>query len=455
MSLSPSRQVAYDVFHSVMFENREVRASFDYQLKKTKLKPKDKSLAYEIIQGSLRWYSKIQWILQNIATRDLDGTSSFVQTALVCGTYQIFYLSRVPDRATVNESVEYLKSKKLLKATGFVNGILRQVASKSKYFPKPDKKKKPAEYLALQFSHPKWIVDRWLARFSFERLETILAAHNGPQPYHVRINLKRTSLEAAPELQKNLLKNERTPSKKRPLRTCLELEKFPKTGPDSLFDQGYFAIQGESSQLSAQLVDTEGEPEILDACCGPGGKSGAIFERMNEGSKLLAIDPAESQIKRFHANLGLLGHVPNKQIEVLQSTLEDLDAKRTFDRILIDAPCSGLGTLRQHPEGKWRKKPGCVGKFAEQQRSLLTEGLKRLKKGGELVYSVCSFEPEESTDHLDWLMDSYADKLEVVSPLDRIPSYYRKYVTRKHVLLLYSGNDDGLGGFSSFVVRCK
>ncbi len=453
MSVSPSRKVAYDVFHSVMFENREVRASFDYNLKKTKLKPKDKALAYEIIQGSLRWYSKIRWILQNIASRELDQTNSFVQAALVCGTYQIFYLSRVPDRATVNESVEYLKSKKLMKATGFVNGILRQVASKSKYFPKPDKKEKPAEYLALQFAHPKWIVDRWIARFSFERLETILAAHNGPQPHHVRINGLKTPQDDVPELRKNLLKEENTPSKKKPLRSCLELEKFPSTIPESLFGQGYFAIQGESSQLSAQLVDLEGKLDILDACCGPGGKSGALFERMNEQSTLLAIDPSEGQIKRFHSNLETLGHLPSGRIEVKKSSLEELDVSKQFDRILVDAPCSGLGTFRQHPEGKWRKKPDCVRRFADLQKTLLSESLKRLKPGGELVYSVCSFEPEESTAHLEWLLEEYAGKIEVISPSERIPSYYRKYVTRKNLLVLYSGNDDGMGGFSSFVIR--
>ena len=453
MSLSPSRLVAYDVFHSVMFENRDVRRSFDYHLNKTKLKSKDKALAYEIIQGSLRWYSKIQWILQNIATRELEGTHPYVQTALVCGTYQIFYLQRVPDRATVNESVEYLKNKKLMKATGFANGILRQVASKSKYFPKPDKEKKPVDYLALQFAHPKWIVDRWYKRFPYARLESILAAHNQPQPYHVRINTDKTPLEKVGELQTKLLKDERTPCKKRPLRTCLELEKFPSMEPESLFNSGFIAIQGESSQLAVQLVETSPGVKVLDACCGPGGKTGAIAERLGEGSTLLAIDPAKGQIKRCTENLERLGHLNKDHIEIKLSTLEDLPDARDFDRILLDAPCSGLGTLRQHPEGKWRKKAGIVRQFAEQQRVLLTESIKRLRAGGELVYSVCSFEPEETTQQLQWLLEEYPGKLEVVSPLDRIPSYYRKYVTRDHVLMLYSGNDDGLGGFSSFVLR--
>jgi len=457
MSVSPSRQLAYDVFHSVMFEKREVRASFDYHLKKKKIKPKDKALAFEIIQGSIRWYSKMRWILQNIATRELEKTNPFVQTALLCGTYQIFYLDRVPDRATVNESVEYLKSKRLLKATGFVNGILRQVASKSKYFPKPDKKEKPAEYLALQFAHPKWVVDRWLSRFNFERLEEMLGAHNAPQPYHVRINLKKTTLEEAPGLQTALLRDERTPSKKRPLRSCLQLENFPSMQPGSAFQKGLIAIQGESSQLTSQLMDLGGDFKVLDACCGPGGKSGALFERMSEKSTLVAIDPSEFQIKRLHENLELLGHLPSKRIKTQQTSLEELKSNETdkFDRILLDAPCSGLGTFRQHPEGKWRKKPGCVAKFADQQRALLTQALSHLKPGGELVYSVCSFEPEESKEHLEWLLAEYKDDIEVISPADRIPSYYRKYVTRQHMLVLYSGNEDGLGGFSSFVVKYK
>ena len=171
-SMTLAREIAMDSLVEVLEKYQKPEVLLDRAFTKhgNAIKRIDRNLAKEILYGSLRWYSKIYWILQNISRKDLDKSSPQIRASLVCGTYQIFYMDRIPDRAAVNESVEYIRKRRQTSATSFINGILRKVASKSQYFPKPDKKEKPVDYLSLQFAHPSWLVKKWSQNFSFERL---------------------------------------------------------------------------------------------------------------------------------------------------------------------------------------------------------------------------------------------------------------------------------------------
>ncbi|NBQ52084.1 MAG: hypothetical protein EBU49_00675, partial [Proteobacteria bacterium] len=213
------------------------------------MKRLDRNLVKELLYGSLRWYSKIYWILQNISSRNLDQTSPEVRAALVIGTYQIFYMDRVPERAAVNESVEYVRSKGQANAVPFVNGILRQIARRAEYFAKPDKTRQPIDYLALQFAFPRWMIERWMKQFRLERLETMLPAMNLPPPYTIRINTLKTPVSEAHLFQTELLRQEKTHSDRCNLRGALHCKEAPDTDPDSLFAAGWYTIQDEASQL--------------------------------------------------------------------------------------------------------------------------------------------------------------------------------------------------------------
>ena len=177
-------------------------------------------------------------------------------------------------------------------AVSFVNGILRQIARRAEYFAKPDKKAKPAEYLALQFAHPLWIVRRWLEAFGFERMETMLASNNQPPPWSVRVNALKTPLTDINTLQNALLRDESTHSERRPLRSALTLKESPNLDAESWFGKGYYTIQDEASQLIAHLVDPKPGEVIVDAAAGPGGKLSHVYE-MAEGK-------AEIKIGRAH-----------------------------------------------------------------------------------------------------------------------------------------------------------
>lgn len=452
MSLSLARELAYDTYVAVMNHKKKPEEVLDdlYLEHKSKIKRLDRNFVKEVLFGSLRWHAKIYWILQNTSKRDLNKSSGEIRAALVMGTYQIYYMDRVPDRAAVNESVEYVRKKGQANACSFVNGILRQIARRAQYFPKPDKEAEPVEYLALQYSHPEWIVRRWIRHFSFARLSGILAANNKPPPISVRVNTLKTPLEETHLLQQKMLKQESIHTERRPLRGSFRLKSAPKLGKDQLFGQGYYTIQDESSQLVGHLVQP-GEGEfIVDACAGPGGKISQIYEMSDGKAALLGIERDQRQFDRLVETMNRLGH---SNAELLHQDFTSWSPGERVDKILLDAPCSGLGVLKRHPEGKWQKSEGAIALMAETQHKLLRHALPRIKAGGELIYSVCSFEPEESQQQLGSLLKEYGDRIEVVAPGERLADYYKKYVTRDQVLLVYAGNQDEMDGFSAFVVR--
>jgi len=446
-----AREFAYDTFTKVIEQGK----CPDLLLEEAYRAPNglnrlDRAFIKELLFGTLRWYSKIFWIVQNTSKRDLKTSSPEIRSALVLGAYQIFYMDRVPDRAAVNESVEYVRKKGQAAGSGFVNGILRSIARRAEYFAKPDKDKNPSEYLSLQYAHPQWIVQRWSKSFNFDKMREILSSNNQVPPYTIRVNSSKVAAEALPEFRSLLLKDEKNHSERRALRSCLHLRDAPHFEEGTLFQRGFYTIQDESSQLIAHLVDPKANELVIDACAGKGGKTGHLYELANGEITLIALDKKEDQLKLARESMQRLGH---EKITFLQSDFLEYKPTEAPDKILLDAPCSGLGVLRRHPEGKWQKTLAIIPTLARQQRALLQHGFEMLKKGGEIVYSVCSFETEEVLDHLDWVCKHYGKQVELISPISRLPDYYKRFVTRENVLLVYSGNKDAMDGFGAFILR--
>lgn len=454
MSLTLAREIAYDAFVAVMFENKKPEEILDeyYTAHDDKIKRLDRNFIMEMLYCSLRWYGKMFWILQKTSKRDLKESPPAVQTALVMGMYQIYYMDRVPDRAAVNESVEYVRKKGQANACSFVNGILRQIARRAEYFAKPDQKTHPVDYLALQFSHPDWIVRRWYERFKFEKLEQMLAANNQPPPITIRWNTMSAVYPELVNLQEDLLRKERIHSERRPLRIALRLKSHPPTGEGSLFAGGHFTYQDEASQLIGFLVAPESGQTVVDTCAGPGGKLTHIYEAAKGDFNLIAIEKNPRQMQRAKDNMERMQHL---QVEWVETDFLTWQPQRPVDKILLDAPCTGLGVLRRHPEGKWQKQRDSIPKIAGVQWDMIQLALQQLKIGGELIYSVCSFETEETEDHLKRLQETYQEKIEIISPVARLPDYYKKYVTRTNLLHIFPGNQDDMDGFGAFIVKLK
>ena len=448
-----ARQLSYDAFSKVITNKGradDITRSL-YQNYKNNLTPLDYKFIKEILYGGLRWYGKISWILQKTSKRDINSLSAATKSALVLGTYQIFYMDKVPDRSAVNESVEYIKDRGEKSAAPYVNGVLRSIARRSEYFVKPDKDKNPADYLSLQYSHPKWMVKRWLEKFGFERTKNLLLANNKIPPCTIRINQDFTKVG---KLQEQILKEEKQKTKKQHLPYCLTLQKYNFFTKDSMFSKGMFTIQDEASQLVGEISNPQVGEVILDACLGPGGKSGQAYEAVKGQANIIAIDKSIEQITKAKSNLTRLGH---KNITIQQKDFLDPKAFKKgqkFNKILLDAPCSGLGVIRRYPEGKWNKKPSIISNCAKLQRQMLDRSVKLLKDEGEIVYSVCSFEPEESSHHLNYLLEKYKE-LELVCLKTRVHEYYRRFICRSGELIVTPGSREDMDGFGVFVVKKK
>lgn len=454
MSLSLAREIAYDTFSEVMDKRLKPETVLEqkYTQFAKKLKRLDRNFIKELVYGSLRWQGKLFWILQNTSKRDLNKSSPEIRAALILGTYQIYYMDRVPDRAAVNESVEYIRKKGQSSACSFVNGILRQIARRAEYFAKPDKTTKPKEYLALQFSHPEWLVARWLKQFKFEKLQQMLAQNNQPPHFTVRVNSLKTRPEDTHILQETLLRDEKIRSERRTLRSSLRLKETPLMNAESLFGKGFFTVQDEASQLIAYLVDPQEGEHIADVCAGPGGKLSHVYELGKENIELFAIEKNDIQLQRAKDNMQRMGF---EKLHWVHEDFLNWKPKKKMEKILLDAPCTGLGVLRRHPEGKWHKSASGIKDITQNQYEMICHALAQLKVGGHLIYSVCSFEPEESEAHVKRLQNEFGDKIEIVSPVSKLPDYFKKYVTRKNILSIYAGNPDDMDGFAAFIIKLK
>lgn len=450
--VTKAREIAYDSFTEVMEQGRvpEQILALKFREHSKDLRPLDRAFIKELLFGSFRWYSKINWILTKTSKRDLSKLSSEVRAALTLGTYQVFYMDRVPDRAAVNESVNYMRFKKQASASGFVNGVLRSIARRAEYFAKPDRDKNPVEFLSLQYAHPRWIVSRWLNTFGFERTKLILSSNNKVPPLTIRVNCLKISFESIQELRSSLLRNERVKSEKRPLRSSLRLLSAPNFASELNFKQGLYTIQGEASQLIAPLIDPQENEVIIDACAGRGGKTGHIFELSQAKAKIFAVERDNNKLQQAREAMTRLGH---EGIEWVCKDFLKYKPKEKVDKILLDSPCSGLGVLRRHPEGKWQKNYSSSLGLLKVQRSLIEHAISLLKPGGRLVYSVCSFELEETYAHLEWINKEHTKRVRLVSPLPMLTDYYKRFVTRENILVIYSSNKDDMDGFSAIVLE--
>ena len=455
LSLSPARELAYDAFVAV-FEHGESAAAVLqrlYNRDDPKFKRVNRAFVEEVLFGALRWQSKIYWILQNTSRRALDKLSPEVRTALVLGAYQIYYRDDVSDREAVNQSVEYLRVRGQATACPFINGILRQISSRAKYFPKPDKTTHPVEYLSLQFAHPPWLVRRWAQHFKFAKLEEMLAANNRPPPRAIRLNALKVPFEGAHLFQSRILKEEKIHSSRRPLRSSLYFTEEPETGASSLYAQGLYTIQDEASQLVSNMVGAR-EGELVMTVNAGGAKVSHLVELTQGRAPLIALERDAQDIAQGQGHLVRLG--AQARVEWHEAGLDQFTAPAKADRVLLQAPSSDLGLIRRHPELKWRKDGALlVAAAAKEQAAALTRGLELLRPGGELIYAVPSFEPEESELHLKRLLRVQEARLELVSPVSRLPDYYKKYVTRDNIFVTYAGNGDEMDGLAVFIVKLK
>jgi len=412
----------------------------DHYQNKSNWKEADRRLFTELACGVIRHRRLLDFYIEQILDRKIRQTDLTTRNLLRLGAYQLFFLTKIPARAAVNETVE-LSAKY---ARPLVNAVLRKLSEKSSELKSPDQIPNMLERLAVKYSHPDWMVKRFIALFGETEAEELLAANNQRPDLALRVNTLAATREHLLELwAKKGIKAR--PGNFSPFALILESRQFPGALPG--YQEGWFAVQDEASQLVVMmLAPRPGEP-ILDACSAPGTKSLMIFQLMKKAGRLVSADLSERKLRlseKEASRLGLQG------FEILaQDLTRPLKSPEQFDKILLDAPCSGLGTLRHHPEIKWQRTPEDISQLAATQKALAKNLGRYVRPAGILVYASCTFTPEENQEVAASLVETGEFQIEDPGPYLPEPAQ----VLVKNNILQTLPHRHGTDGFTAFRLK--
>jgi 16S rRNA (cytosine967-C5)-methyltransferase len=396
--ISPARRVAFDIL-------REVEAggfsSILLAADEPKLKSVDRALAHELVLGVLRWQLWLDKVIEHFAKRRIETLDVPVRLALRLGLYQVRFLTRVPAAAAVNESVNLVRSAKVSSAAAFVNAVLRRAIREGGYDSAAEVTD-PIEKLAIETSHPDWLVQRWIESFGREEAEAFARANNVVPPTAFRVVAGNFT---------EVLDRLRSAGGVVEISQVAE-DSWRVTGASSLVRElaveGKIYLQDEASQLVAQTVDLKPNEHVLDLCAAPGGKTTLMAKRAEDRALIVAADISPKRLDTV-INITASHNLTSITSVVLDAAQPLPFEPSAFDRILVDAPCSGTGTLRRNPEIRWRISEADIGELAAQQKLFLQHAARVLKPGGQLVYSTCSVERDENEQVIDAFLASHTD----------------------------------------------
>ena len=396
--VSPARRAAFDILRRVA---DGAFSSVALAAQEPKLKPADRALAHELVLGVLRWQLWLDKIVEHFSKRKVESLDLPVRIALRLALYQLRFLTRIPASAAVNESVNLVRIAKVSSAAAFVNAVLRRAIREAEYDPASDVDD-PIEKLAIETSHPAWLIDRWITSFGFAEAESFARANNEIPPTAFRVVHTRANEE-------DVLQQLTTAGGSVKPSTMAD-HAFRISGAPALLrdlsTNGQIYLQDEASQLVPQLLDARPGERVLDLCAAPGGKTTLLADRANDAALIIAADRSATRLSTI-TTTAALHHLNN--IRPVQSDAGDNlpFAPESFDRILVDAPCSGTGTLRRNPEIRWRLTPDDIPSLAGAQKQFLENAAGVLKPDGRLVYSTCSVELEENEQVVEHFLSTH------------------------------------------------
>ena len=414
----------------------------DFYQNQVRLKPVERRLFSELAYGVVRHQRRLDFYLEQVMDRKISQTDLTTRCLLRLGAYQILFLEKIPVSAAVNETVK-LSARY---ARPFINAVLRSLAKKKDQLVVPESLPTLRERLGVKYSHPDWMVEYFLKLFGEEETEKILEGNNQRAPICLRVNHLRTSRTALIELLKKSGINARE-GKFSPLAVLIEEHKYPVRLPG--YEEGLFAVQDEASQVVVMLLSPKPGEKILDACSAPGTKTLEIYQLMERKGRLVSADINQSRlklVKKEARRLGLFG------FELLAQDLTqplELSGKKLFDKILIDAPCTGLGTIRRHPEIKWQRSQEDIFTLSRLQKNLVKNLVKYLKPGGILVYSTCTWTREENQQVIAPLLDK--GEFELEDPKPYLPGSARALI--KDNMMQTFPSEHGTDGFCAFRLK--
>jgi len=410
---------------------------------------REQALLRALVFGVLRWRGRLDYIISHFSKTAFDKIDPIILNILRLALFQIIFLDRIPDSAAVNTAVDSAKASSAPWVAGFVNALLRRAAREYQKVPWPDIEKAPAASLAVEKSFPEWIIRRWLHRYGPANTTKLCDGVNTIAPITVRTNtLTISPAELMQKLAEEASRVQQTTYAPDGIMIVDPATSIPEL---TAFKSGGFQVQDEAAQLVSLLLDPQPGERVLDACAGLGGKTGHIAQLMNNAGSIVALDVNAKKLQRLEVEMHRLG------ITIVASHCCDIEAQSFpdrfggFDRVLLDAPCSGLGVMRRNPDIKWRAAKRNLSKYKTRQIRLLDNISRLVKPSGILVYAVCSTEPEENEMVIEQFLKKHPE-FAINNDSGKIPDKLRTAADSPGVLKTYPLLSE-MDGF--FAIRLK
>lgn len=447
--VAPARAAAFKALCSVNAARLDMPAALA-DVRPTLTDERDRALATDLVTGTLRWQRQLDHLIGEFSSRQLTKLDFEVLQILRLAAYQLIHLDRIPAAAAVNDAVAMTRRARKTSAAGLVNAVLRNLSRNRHRLPLPARPPAgdPLAYLEISLSHPNWLSARWLRRYGFDAAEQWALFNNTPAPLTIRVNrLKTTAREltrALGELDVGVEPARYAPD------GLIVRSGNPLHTP--LASSGLFFLQDEASQLVALLGAPTPGMRVLDACASPGGKTTAMAAMADDRATIVAADVRKARIQLLRETVRASA---TTSVRVVQADLEEgLPFTAAFDVVFVDAPCSGVGTIRRDPDIRWRRTEGDLAPLAASQIRMIHNAAQAVGAGGRLIYSTCSSEPEENDAVLEEFLRANSS-FRLVNLVQEQPPYFGALapVLDSDGILRTSPHEHGLEAFFGAVLR--
>ncbi|MCL7746415.1 16S rRNA (cytosine(967)-C(5))-methyltransferase RsmB [Halalkalibacter alkaliphilus] len=402
----PVREVALEILLQIEKNQAYSNLLLNQTVNRTKLDPRDVGLLTEIVYGTIQRRDTLDYYLQSFVKKGVPSLQDWVKVLLRLSVYQIAYLDRVPERAVIHEAVAIAKKRGHKGISGMVNGVLRSIQREG--LPSLAHIKDETERVALEYSYPVWLVKRWVAQYGLDETREMCQSSLEPPNVTVRVNQVKASVEEA----LLLLEKEGLQVKHGDLSPDAIIVEKGNVFQTNTYKKGYVTAQDESSMLVGRAVGAKPGMTVADTCAAPGGKSTHIAEQMDDTGTVLSFDLHDHKVKLIHDQTKRLG-LSCIQAEAMDARKIHENVKGQFDRVLVDAPCSGFGVIRRKPDIKWSKRETDIKAIKNIQQDILQAVAPFVKQGGTLIYSTCTVDKDENeksvanflAEHPDFQLD--------------------------------------------------
>lgn len=442
------RQLAFEALLKIEYEQAYSNLLIHHTIERGLLNEKDSRLFTELVYGTVQRKLTLDYYLSHFLTRKMKKKDEWIIPLLRMALYQMIFLEKIPEHAIVYETVQIAKKKGHQGLANLVNGVLRNIQRRG--LPSIDAIPDRIKRLSVKYSHPEWLVSTWIRQYGIETTEKICETNLKRPKVTARVNLRKTNRTAL----LSMLKKEGVLAEESQLSMDGIVIQAGNLVQTEAFQQGLLTIQDESSMLVGRAVNPQKGETILDCCAAPGGKTTHLAELMNGEGTIVALDVHEHKLNLIQQQLERL-QLSNVSLHVLDArNVRSKFSDESFDRILVDAPCTGFGVIRRKPDIKWKKTEQDVIEMSRIQLEILEAVAPLLKKGGTLIYSTCTLDKRENEQVIETFLNKHADFVRDEALAERLPKQLLPYIEKRgeiQILPQYFSSD----GFFIAAMRKK